>query len=335
MNQSFFCLFVFLQVLRNHELVGQIRLDELEARLEQTIPEEDHTVPNKSAIIDCDNVSIGTQTKTVAKVEMDLKHLEDKDTPLNPAQLKDSEQEDPQQAKSNTRVEKETEAKEVENVNCQTVENINQIQENQIQLKSGNIEENGVRNSGLKEKVVQLFEGSPDKIPRFPPRQRVFNDAKIEEHILRSVLPLQKDNSAVTKHRKSELDLSVKETVLAHNLLFKNTLKLNPTKLDGVQSQSKSSFRRHSLTHGVYNAQRKFSSGGVPFTAKQIENPGRREKVDGGKNKGLAEEGHLISRCSEKDHGTNEATHPSKKLRYEDDGAIKRTDNPHTSEGRH
>lgn len=317
-------------------------LDDLEGRLERTTPEGDHTMPDTSAIIDCDNDSIGVQTKTIAVVEIDTEHLRDEDTPQNPAKLQDSEQEDPQPAQclSDTSVEKETEltAGEVENIDCQTAETGNQIQENQAQLKPGNDEEDNNTNSGLKElKVVQLFEGAPDKKPGLPPTERVFNDAKIEEHILRCVPQLVKDNGTVTKRRKSHLDLPVKETALAHNRLLFNNMS---TKLVGVKSPSQFTFQRHSLTRGVYDAQRKFSSAGVMFTAakdKQIEKPGRSERVESscGENKGLAGRGHRISRCKEQDHGDDEATPQRKKPRYEDDGAIKRAESPHVSEGMH
>lgn len=331
-----FCFCKFLQVLRNHELVGQIRLDELEARLDRTTPEESHTAPDMSAIKDCDDVSTVTQTKTVAEIRVDVKHLQDKDASQSPT----LEQADPQQAQCfvDTGAEKETEvaAGQAENVSSQTEKKDVQIQENQTQLKPGNGDVDNVRKSGLKEKIVQLNEGSSHKRPR---TERLSSDSKIEEKILRCVLQLEKDDGAVTKRRKSELDRPAKEemkmeTMRAHNhLLFTNTSIINPTKLDGVRSPTKFKFRRHSLTYGLHNARRRFSSGGgVPVAAckdEQIGNPGGSEEVE------VAEEGHLLTCCKENDQGVDEATHQRKRPRREDDGAMKRVDNPHTSEGMH
>lgn len=227
--------------------MGQIRLDELEARLDRTTPEESCTVPDTSTIIDCGNISSGTQTKTIAEIKMELKHLQDKDTSQSP----NLEQEGLQQAQglSDTGTEKETEATagEAENLNSQT-------QENQAQLKPKSGDKDNVRKSGLIEEMVQLVEGSLDKRPG---TERMFNDAKIEEHILRCVVQLEKDDCAVTKRRRSELDLPAKEdmkmeTMLAHNfVMFTNTPIMNPTKLDAIRSPSQFAFRRHSLTQKV------------------------------------------------------------------------------------
>lgn len=327
--KCFICLGFCIQVLRNHELVGQIRLDEMEARLERTTPEEYHTVPKAGASSDCDNVSIGILTKTLADVEMDIEHSQDGDTLLVPAKLKNSEQEDPPQTQclSDIRVEKEAEltTKREENVNCQAA-----ARGHKIQLKPENDEEGNGRNPGLKEKVVQSFLSSPDKKPGFPRTERVF-DAKIEEHILHCMLQLEKDERTVTKRRKSEVDVPVKDKVLVRNrLFFNNTSIMNPMKLGGVQGPSKFTFRRHSLAHGVYSAQHQFSSASVPFAAAKngTETPGSY------KNQGPAVKEHLVS-CKENDHVDNEVTHLHKKPRYEEDSAIKTTENPYASEGRH
>lgn len=331
-SESFFC--IFLQVLRNHELVGQIRLDELEARLDRITPEEDHTVPDTSAIIDRDDVPIGMQTETVAERKMDMEQLQNEDASQS--------QEDPQQAQCLK--EKTAEA---ENLNSQTERKDIQIQENQAQQKPGNGDEDNVRKSDLKEKTARLVEGSPDKWPGLPLTKRMFNDAKIEEHILRCVVQLEKDDGAVTKRRKSELDLPSQQemkmdAVLAHNhLLFTNTSIMNPAKLDGARNPSHFPFRRHSLTHRVHNAQRKFGSVGVPFPAykdKQAENPGGSGGENScGENVGVAEEERLVSGCKEEedDQGVDEVTHRRKKPRCEDDGVMKRAESLGTSEGMH
>lgn len=330
-----------MQVLRNHELVGQIRLDKLEAWRDRTPPEEGHTAPDMSANVECDKVSIETQT-TAAEIKMDIEQPQSIDTPQRP----DLGQEDPHQAQclSGTGAENKPEvtAVEAENSNSQSEKKDFPIQENQAQLNPGNGEEDDVKKSGLKEKIVQLVEGFPDKRPGLPLTERMFNDAKIEDDVLSCVVQLHKDDCAITKRRKSELDLPAMvetkmESVLAHNrLLFTNPSIVNPTKHDGVRSPSRFTFRRHTLSHGFHVARQKFSSGCVPSTAsrdEQIESSGRSEKVENpcGENVGVAEEGHPVGFCKENNQGVDEATHQRKKPRFEDDGAEK----PHTSEGTH
>lgn len=313
--------------------MGQIRLDELEARLDRTTPDEGHTVPDTTTT-DCRNLSVGTRMKTVAGIN--IQHLQDKNTSQSP----NSEQEDPQQARclSDTGAGKETEvtAGEAEQSDSQTERKDIEIQENQTQLQPENGDQDDVRKSGLKEKIVQLIDSS-DKRPRM---ERMFNDAKIEEKILRCVVQLEKDDCAVTKRRKSELDRPAKEertmeSVFAHSpLLFSKTSIMDPTRLDGVRSPSHFTFRRHSLTPGVlHNARRRLSSGGVRFKVcrdEQIENPGGSEEAE------VAEEGHRLSCCKERDQAdVDEATHRRKRPRREDEGARTRAESPHTSEGTH
>lgn len=358
-------VFSFLQVLRNHELVGQIRLDELEARLDRTSQEEGQPVSDIGAITDCNEVSSETQTNTLAEMKIVDEHLQMKDAcqSPNPAELKDLEQEDRQQAGT----EKRPEAAAEEDVNRQPEKKDLQIQENQNQLKPRNGDGNNVRKSGLKEKIVKLYEGSPDKRPGLLLKGRMFNDndAKIEEHILRCVLQLEKDGSTVKMCRKSEMELPSKaemkmEAVLEHNhlreyLLFNNwsnnlknqdgtevastTSKTSPAKPNSIRIPSHFTIQRHSLPHGGHSGQRKFGTWGVSFTAsngKPMENPGRSEKVEDSccsENEGLTEEGRQVSCCEQKDQGDDEVTHRNKKPRLEEDGATKRAESPRDPEG--
>lgn len=297
----------FLQVLRNHELVGQIRLDELEARLDRTSQEEGQPVSDIGAITDCDEVSSETQTETLAEMKIDDKHLQIKDAcqSPNPAELKDLEQEDRQRAGTEKRP--EVAAEEAEDVNRQPEKKDIQIQENQNQLKPRNGDGNNVRNSSLKEKIVKLYEGSPDKRPGLPLKGRMFNDndAKIEEHILRCVLQLEKDGSTVKMCRKSEMDLPSKaemkmEAVLAHNhlreyLLFNNWSN-NLKNQDGTEVASTTS------------------------------------KTSPAKPNSIRIPSHFTIK-NKKDQGDDEVMHRNKKPRLEEDGATKGAENPRDPEG--
>lgn len=155
------------------------------------------------------------------------------------------------------------------------------------------------------------------------------------------MVQLEKDDGAVTKRRKSVLDLpSKQEMMIAHNhLLFTKASNMNTTELDGVRSPSRFTFRRHSLTHGVQNARRQFGSEGVPFTTcedKQVGSPGGSVRVENSCKEIIceAEEESLVSRRKEeKDHGLYEAKDRRKKPRREDDDGMKKAENPRTSEG--
>lgn len=351
----------FLQVLRNHELVGQIRLDELEARRDGTSQEEGQPASDIGAITDCGKVSSGTQTENLADVKTDDKHLQIKEARQspNPAGLKDLDEEDQQQAGT----EKTTEVAAEEDLADQAEKKDGQLQENQSQLKRRSLDGNNVRNFSLKEKIVKLSEGSPDKRPALPLNGRMFNDsdAKIEEHILRCVLQLEKDGSPVKMRRRSEMDPPIKsemkmEAALAHShlreyLLFNNwpnnlknqdgakvaSTKTNPAKPTSVRVPSHFSLQRHSLPHGGRSGQCKLGTRGVSFTAsndQQMESPGRGEKVENscGENEGLTEEERRVGCCEEEDQGVDEVTHRSKKPRL-GDGAAERAENPRHPEG--
>lgn len=358
-------LFSFLQVLRNHELVGQIRLDELEARLDGTSQEEGRPVSDIATITHCHEVSRQTQTKTLAEMKTVDEHLQMKDAcqSPDPAELKHLEQEDRQRAGTENRPEVAAE----EDVNRQPEKKDIQIQENQNKLKPRNSDGNNVRRSSLKERIVKYYEGSPDTRPGLLLKGRMFNDnhAKIEEHILRCVLQLEKDGSAVTVCRQSEVDLPSKaemkmEAVLEHNhlreyLLLNNcsnnlnnqdgaevaatASKTSPAEPSSIRIPSPFTIQRHSLPHGGHNGRHEFGIWGASFTAgndEPVENPGRSEKVEDSccsENEGLTEEGRLVSCCQEKDQGVDEVTHPNKKPRLEEDGAIKRAENPRDPEG--
>lgn len=339
--------------------MGQIRLDELEARLDGTSQEEGRPVSDIGAITHCHEVSSQTQTKTLAEMKTD-EHLQMKDAcqSPDPAELKHLEQEDRQRAGTENRAEAAAE----QDVKRQPEKKDIQIQENQNQLKPRNGDGNNVRRCSLRERIVKFYEGSPDTRPGLLLKGRMFNDnhAKIEEHILRCVLQLEKDGSAVTVCRQSEVDPPSKaemkmEAVLEHNhlreyLLLNNcsnnlnsqdgaevaatTSKTSPAEPSSIRIPSPFTIRRHSLPHGS-----EFGTWGASFTAgndEPVEDPGGSEKVEDSccsENEGLTGEGRLVSCCQEKDQGVDEVTHPNKKPRLEEDGATKRAENPRDPEG--
>lgn len=324
--------------------MGQIRLDELEARLDRTSQEEGDPLSHTGTVTDCDKASSKTQTNNLVEIKTDEEHLQ-----------MDLEQEDRQQAAG----------EDVKDVNHQSEKKDIQIQDNQVELKPRNGDGKSIRNSSLKEEIAKSYMGSPDKRPGLPQKRRTFNDndAKIEEHILRCVLQLEKDGSTVKMRKRSEMDLPSKaemkmEAALAHShlreyLLFNNwsnnlknqdgtevastASKTSPAKPNCAGIPNHFTLKRHSLTHGVHNGQHKFGPVVVPFTAssdKEMENPGRSEKVEDScsKNEALTEEGRLASCCDEEDQGVDEVTHQKKKPRLED-GATEKAESPRDPEG--
>lgn len=359
----FFTYIYFLQVLRNHELVGQVSLDQLEARHDRPSQEQVQPVSRVGEATDCDQVSKETQTESLVEIKIEETIEEDACQSPTPAEVKDLERSDGQAAErfldSETEKRPEVTAGEGENVKGQTKEEAVQIQENKTQLNLKNCDGNHARKSSLKEKLVHLYEGSPDNRLGLLLKERMFNnsDAKIEEHILRRMLQLEKDSSTIKMRRKSELDLplkaemKVKEGFSHHRqrdyLLFRaknrkkqdgpevtSTLsKTSPTKSFHVRNPSHCTLERHWLTHWLHR-QRKLGTK-VVFTAsndKQRENPGSSEKAEDscGQNEDSSGERHRVRCCGEED---DEVTHRGKKPSREEDGATDRAEVPCASEG--
>lgn len=345
--------------------MGQVSLDQLEARHHRPSQEQVQPVSHMGEAPDCDQVSRETQTESLVEIKIEETIEEDTCQSPTPAEVEDLERSDGQPAEcfldSETEKRLEVAAAEGENVNCQTKEDDIQIQENQTHLKLKNCEGNHVRKSSLKEKLVHLYEGSPDNRLGLLLKERMFknNDAKIEEHILRRMLQLEKDSSTIKMRRKSELDLPLKaemkaKEVFSHHrqrdyLLFSNRAKnrkkqdgpevtstlskTSPTKSFHVRNPSHFALERHCLTHWLHR-QRKLGTK-VFLTAsndKQRENPGRSEKAEDscGQSEDSSGERHRVRCCGEED---DEVTHQGKKPRREEDGATDRAEVPCASEG--
>lgn len=356
MNNKY--VFIFsVQVLRNHELVGQIHLDELGARVGRMPEEQEQPTSDMDCGTDCNSVSHETQAEDLAENKTKEKACLNQ----NSADFKKQEQ-DHQERAETTFFSGTGRGHRRENTPELTTgdgKNSSSQNEEQVQPKLRHADGNSVIMCKLKE----------------PLKHRRVNIESIEDDILRHVLLLEKGGSTVKMRRKSELDIPIeaelavepavtdsspKESLLFDNLANSQNIhngtdevsacaKTNPTQPVKIWTPGRFTFERHLLTLGPNNGQHKLSIKGVSFAnreEKQIKNPIKSEKVEDpyAESQCVKEEMHLVSICKEEDQGVDceqkedkrdETTHQGdKNLRHEKGGRTEDTQSPCVSKGR-
>lgn len=317
MNNKYAFIFS-LQVLRNHELVGQIHLDEMGARVDRMPEEQEQPTSDTDCGTDCDNVSLQTQTEDLAENETKEKACLNQ----NSADFKKQEQ-DHQGRAETTSFSGTGRGHRRENTPELTAgdgKNVTSQNEEQVQPKLRDADGNSVVMPKLKE----------------PLKHRRFSIESIEDDILRHVLLLEKGGSTVKMRRKSELDVPIEAELAVEpevtdssqkeRLLFDNptnsqnihnctdevsaSAKTNPTQPVKIRTPGRFTFERHLLTLGPNNGQHKLSIKGVSFATReerQMKNTIKIEKVEDpcAENQYLKEEMHLVSICKEEDWGVD------------------------------
>lgn len=356
MNNKYAFIFS-LQVLRNHELVGQIHLDELGARVGRMPEEQEQPTSDIDCGTDCNGVSHQTQNEDLAENETKEKSY------LNQNSADFKKQEEDHQERAETAFFSGTgrghRRENTPELTAGDGRNLTSQNEEQVQAKLGDADGNSVIMPKLKE----------------PLKHRRVSIESIEDDILRRVLLLEKGGSTVKMRRKSELDIPFEaelalEPVVTDSsqkecLLFDNqansqnihngtdkvsaSAKTNPTQPVPIRTLGRFTFERHLLTLGPNNGQHKLSIKGVSFAnreEKQMKNPIKIEKVEDpcAENQYLKEEMHLVSICKEEDRGVDcerkedkrdETMHQSdKNLRHEKGGWTEDAQSPCVSKGR-
>lgn len=355
MNNKYAFIFS-LQVLRNHELVGQIHLDELGARVGRMPEEQEQPTSDIDCGTDCNSVSHQSQTEDLAENETKEKACLNQ----NSADFKKQEQ-DHQERVETTFFSGTGRGHRRENTPELTAgdgENVTSQNEEQVQPKLRDADGNSVIMPNLKEQ-----------------KHRRDSIESIKDDILRHVLLLEKGGGTIKMHRKSEVDapveaeLAVKPVVTDSSqkecLLFDNqansqnihngadkvsaSAKTNPTQPVKIRTPGRFTFERHLLTLGPNNGPHKLSIKGVSFAnreEKQMKNLIKIEKVEDpyAENQYLKEEMHLVSICKEEDQGLDfkqkedkhdETTHQGdKNPRHEKGGWTEDAQSPCVSKGR-
>lgn len=343
--------------MRNHELVGQIHLDELGATVGRMPEEQEQPTSDIDCGTDCNSVSHQTQTEYLAENETKEKACLNQ----NSVDFKKQEQ-DRQEGAETTFFSGTGRAHRREYTPELTAgdgRNVTGQNEEQVHPKLRDADGNSVIMPKLKE----------------PLKHRRVSIESIEDDILRHVLLLEKGGSTIKMCSKSELDTPVEAQLAVEPkvtdssqkecLLFENqansqnihngpdevsaSAKTNPTQPVKIRTPGRFTFERHLLTLGPNNRQHKLSIKGVSFAnreEKQMKNPIKIEKVEDpyAENQYLKEEMHLVSICKEEDRGVDceqkedkhdKTTHQGdKNPRHQRGGRTEDTQSPCVSKGR-
>lgn len=284
----------FVQVIRNHELVGQVNLDQLEVKVGE--------MPTEDCDVDCDEVSHRMQTKNVAasNIAEDTVRVAEASHNHNPREQADAAvfsntgrgrvTENPLEQKH----ERKNANSQQEDCNCS--EKDRQTNENRDQPKPKDERDSSMMSTQeRKEKAAEGSSTTSGKLAEEtwaskPPmkllkHKKLNMEASIEDDILRHVLLLDEDESTCKIRKKSDLAVSIKTEPDVEGRLLNERLssdeqgsiagannqkipvnresKTNHTPAHKIRAQTYFSVDRHLLTLGPNCGQNKMSLKGV------------------------------------------------------------------------
>lgn len=337
--------FFFVQVMRNHELVGQINLDQLGARVgrmpeEKAEPVSDmerhnndgDDIKTEEFVIDCNEVSHETQAKNPA--ENNIRE--------NTLQIKEAYQ------NQNTTVQEKQEQNPQEQAETAFLSDTGRGHRIEYTLEQKEKEAEG--SSTTSGKVAE--EAQAHKLHIKALKHRTLNiEARIEDDILRHVLWLDEGGSTCKIQKKSDVDITVK----TEQNIEPEVAETNHMPANKIRAQEHFTVERHLLTLGPNCGQHKLSLKGIVFTnckEKQIQNQDNGKEVSDPygempalEKECLKEEMHPLSCCKEEDQNDHFEREEDKEdeMTPEDDkshlehwegNGIKEAENPHVPKGK-